>query len=146
MKMIVNGYKPNEIFKFIRENTGLTQVEFGNKFNKKRRTIQSYEYNELKFDFKFLLEIIKELNLVIIIKDKFNKLSINATNYKSNEILNIIRKYTNLPIKDFSKRINKSRSTVQNYEYGNRNYNFELLLLIAKEFDLEIIIKDKEKS
>lgn len=34
MKIIANNYKANEIIKFIRENSGLTQEAFGNSIKK----------------------------------------------------------------------------------------------------------------
>lgn len=67
-----------------------------------------------------------------------------ANNYKSNEIIRFIREYTGLTQKKFGEKIKKSRNAVQFYEYGERNYDVELLLEIAKQFDLEIIIQSKK--
>lgn len=72
-------------------------------------------------------------------------MKIIANGYKAKEIFKFIRENSGLSQTDFGKRISRKRNSIQNYEYGNRKYSFELLLLIAKEFDLEIIIRDKER-
>ncbi len=146
MKLNANDYEASEVIRFIRENAGLIQEEFGHKIDRKRRSVQCYEYGELNFDFKFLLEIAQTFGLKIIIKDKYNKFNIVATNYQANEILKIIREYTKLSIKEFAKLINRSRSAAQNYEYGYRNYDFKQLQSITKKLNLDIIIEDKNKG
>ncbi len=72
-------------------------------------------------------------------------MKINANNYKANEIIKFIREYTGLTQEEFGKKIKRSRNAIQFYEYGQRNYDLELLLEIAKKFDLEIIIQNKKK-
>ncbi len=69
---------------------------------------------------------------------------INASEYKPNEILKFIRQNSNLTQKEFSKKINKSYAWQQSNEIGRANYYFKDLLEIAKEFNLEIIIKEKK--
>ena len=58
-------------------------------------------------------------------------MKIIANNYRANEIIKI------------GKSINKSKNAVQFYEYGQRNYDFELLLQIAKKEGLIITIEKK---
>ncbi len=70
MKLIANHYKANELIKFIRENSGLTQEEFGKKIKRTRNAIQFYEYGQRNYDVELLLEIAKKFNLEIIIQDK----------------------------------------------------------------------------
>lgn len=72
-------------------------------------------------------------------------MKIKATNYKSNEVIRMIRDYTGLTQEEFGKKIKKSRTAVQFYEYGQRNYDFELLLQLSKIFNLEIIIQSKKE-
>ena len=69
-----------------------------------------------------------------------------ANHYNRAEIMRIIREWTELSQKDFAERIGKSRMTVQAYERNLSNYNIDTLLTIAKEFNLEIIIRKKKWS
>ena len=73
-------------------------------------------------------------------------MKIKANDYKANEIIKMIREYAGLTQKEFGKKINRTRSAIQYYEYGLRNYDTELLLAIAKAYDLDIIIESKKKS
>lgn len=73
-------------------------------------------------------------------------MKIKATNYKANEIIKFIREYTGLTQEQFGKKIKRTRNAVQFYEYGQRNYDVELLLEIAKAFDLEITIQSKKEE
>ena len=74
------------------------------------------------------------------------KLKIKANNYKANEIIKFIRENTGLTQENFGKKIKRSRNAIQFYEYGQRNYDVELLLEIAKQFNLEIIIQSKKED
>ena len=67
-------------------------------------------------------------------------MKIKANNYKANEIIKMIRENTGLTQKAFGEKINRTRSAIQYYEYGLRNFDVELLLMIAKEYNLEITI------
>lgn len=76
MKIVANNYKPEEIIKMIRENSGKTQSEFGKGIKRSRGAIQLYEYGMRNYDFELLLKIAKAENLVITIeskKDKYEK-------------------------------------------------------------------------
>lgn len=72
-------------------------------------------------------------------------MEIKANKYKANEILKFIRQNTNLTQKEFAKRVNKSEDWEYSNESGRSRYYFSDLLEIANKYDLEIIIKDKEK-
>ena len=63
--------------------------------------------------------------------------------YKSGEIIKIIREWTELNQRDFAKSINVSTQTVQSYETNRRVYNINTLKKIAEKHDLEIIIRKK---
>ena len=52
MKIVANNYRANEIFKMIRENSGMTQTDFGKLIGKTRNAIQYYEYGQRNFDFE----------------------------------------------------------------------------------------------
>lgn len=71
-------------------------------------------------------------------------MKIVCNNFKSNEIIKIIRENLGMTQKEFGEIINKSNKCVQYYEYGYRNYDFELLLNIAKKNNLIITIEDKK--
>ena len=73
-------------------------------------------------------------------------MKINTRNYKTNEIFKFIRQALDLSQEELAKSINISKSSVEKYEYGTVNYTFETLQKIANKFDLDIIIKDKEKK
>ena len=63
--------------------------------------------------------------------------------YKSGEIIKIIREWTGLNQRDFAKSINVSTQTVQSYETNRRVYNINTLKKIAERHGLEIIIRKR---
>ena len=63
--------------------------------------------------------------------------------YKSGEIIKIIREWTELNQRDFAKSINVSTQTVQSYETNRRVYNINTLKKIAERHGLEIIIRKR---
>ncbi len=71
-------------------------------------------------------------------------MKIVANNYKANEVFKMIREYTGKTQKDFGESINRTKTAIQYYEYGQRNFDFELLLEIAKKENLNIIIESKK--
>ena len=73
-------------------------------------------------------------------------MEIKANKYKANEVLKFIRQNTNLTQKGFAKRINKSEDWQYSNESGRSRYFFNDIIEIANKYDLEIIIKDKEKK
>lgn len=73
-------------------------------------------------------------------------MKIIANNYKSNEIIKMIRENSNKTQKEFGKTINRTKTAIQYYEYGQRNYDFELLLEIAKKENLIITIESKKNA
>lgn len=68
-----------------------------------------------------------------------------ANNYNRAEIMKIIREWTELTQKDFAHRIGKSKMTIQAYERDLSSYNIDTLLEIAKEFNIEITMRKKNK-
>ncbi len=73
-------------------------------------------------------------------------MEIKANKYKANEILKFIRQNTNLTQKEFAKNINKSEDWQYSNESGRSRYFFADIIEIANTYDLDIIIKDKEKK
>ena len=72
MKVIANDYDPKYIIKFLRQATGLTQTEFGDKIGKCRNTVQSYELGRIKMSFNDFIDICNQFNFKITIEEKTN--------------------------------------------------------------------------
>lgn len=73
-------------------------------------------------------------------------MEIKVKDYKTGEVIKIIREWTELSQSEFAQSIHKSLSTVQSYETSRRKYTLDTLNEIAKEYDLEIIIRKKKVS
>jgi len=71
-------------------------------------------------------------------------MKINANDFDSNDIIRIIREWTELTQKEFGKSIKRSERSVQNLELGERNYTFKNLQEICKKHGIDIIIQKKE--
>ena len=70
MKIKVNDYKTNEIFKFIRQGLNLTQNELAKNINTSKSSIEKYERGINNYTFETLVKIAKEYDLEIIIQNK----------------------------------------------------------------------------
>lgn len=70
-------------------------------------------------------------------------MKIVANNYEPKDVMRIIREWTDLTQTDFSKKINRSKRTVQDYEAGITNYTFKMLLDIAKKNGITITLEKK---
>lgn len=70
-------------------------------------------------------------------------MKINFTDYKPNDVIRMIREWTELTQKQFGKSIGRSERTIQDYEAGRRRYNTETLATIAKTHNIKIIIEKK---
>ena len=68
-------------------------------------------------------------------------MKIVANDYKANEVIKIIREWSGKTQEEFGKNIGRTKNAIQFYEYGQRNYDFELLLKIAKKEGLIITIE-----
>lgn len=74
MKLIANDYEPHEIFKIVREWTGLTQEELGLEMSKKGRAWAKFiENGKNRFYFNDFLEIIKKHGFQLIIQNEKDK-------------------------------------------------------------------------
>ncbi len=70
MKIKANEYTPDEILRFIRQSTDLTQKEFAKSINKSEHWCQSNELGRSNYYFKDLLKIAKKHNIDIFIEKK----------------------------------------------------------------------------
>lgn len=70
MEIKANNYKANEILRFIRQNTNLTQKDFAKTINKSEDWEYSNECGRSRYYFSDLLDIADKHDLEIIIKDK----------------------------------------------------------------------------
>lgn len=68
MTLNFNNYEPNEVMRIIRDNTGLTQKQFGKSINKSERTIQDYESGRRRYYVDTLKQICKIHNIKITIE------------------------------------------------------------------------------
>ena len=61
MEIKANKYKANEILKFIRQNTNLTQKEFGKLVNKSGEWVKANESGKTNYYFKYLIDLAKKM-------------------------------------------------------------------------------------
>lgn len=70
MKINAKEYKPNEIFKFIRQGLNLTQEQLAKQSNISKSSIEKYEYGTVNYTFETLLNLAKKHNFDITIEIK----------------------------------------------------------------------------
>ena len=71
MKIVANDYEPKEVFRMIREYTGLTQTELAKELNRRSyHGIKKIENGSNRFYFETLMEIAKKHNLEVVIRNK----------------------------------------------------------------------------
>lgn len=70
MRVIANEYEPKHVIKFIRQSTGLTQSEFGEKIGKKKSTVQSYELGRICMSFNDFVDMCNLFDIKITIEEK----------------------------------------------------------------------------
>ena len=68
MKIDVNKYKTNEIFKFVRQGLDLTQDELAKNIGISKSSIEKYEYGTVNYTFELLVKIAKKYKLKISIE------------------------------------------------------------------------------
>lgn len=91
-----------------------------------------------------MLVILTKIYQQIVCLSRGDLMKIIANNYRANEIFKMIREYTGKTQQEFGKNINRTKTAIQYYEYGQRNFDFELLLEICKKENLNIIIENKK--
>lgn len=73
MKLNVKEYTNNDIVRFLREYSSMTQKDLAQKLNKNVRTVQRYESGEIKIDFDVIRNICELCDLTLTIESKKNK-------------------------------------------------------------------------
>lgn len=68
MEINTNDYKPNEILRFMRDATNLSQSEFAKKVGKSTDWLRKNEYGITNYYFKDLVTIAKMYGFTITIK------------------------------------------------------------------------------
>ena len=66
-----------------------------------------------------------------------------ANDYQPKEIIKFIREWTKLTQSDFAKSIQRSKKTIEGYEYGTINISFAIFFKICKKHNIEVIIHKK---
>lgn len=73
-------------------------------------------------------------------------MEIKANDYNMNEIVKIIREWTELSQKDFAKLVGKSYGAIIKYENGQRQMSLPTFLEICKKSDINIVLTKKNKN
>jgi len=68
----------------------------------------------------------------------------NAKDYSQGDIMKILRDWTGLTQKEFSKIMNKSKRTIEQYESGKVNYNIAFLKDLSNKFGIDIVFSKKK--
>ena len=70
MKLVANNYSEKDVFKIMREWSGLKQGEFAEKLGVSRMTIQSYERGVRRYTFETLMKVASMYDYNVIIQKK----------------------------------------------------------------------------
>ena len=70
-------------------------------------------------------------------------MKIIANNYKPNEVIKIIREWSEKTQQEFADSLNKNKNTIQSWELGRNKMTFNTLMEIAKKENLIITIERK---
>ncbi len=73
-------------------------------------------------------------------------MKIKASDFKTNEIIKIMREYVDKTQFELADDCKINRRSLQNYEYGTVNYTFETLVKIAKHYHFDITIENTSKT
>lgn len=68
-------------------------------------------------------------------------MKIIANNYKPNEVIKIIREWSEKTQQEFADSLNKNKNTIQSWELGRNKMTFNTLMEIAKNENLIITIE-----
>lgn len=68
-------------------------------------------------------------------------MKIIANNYKPNEVIKIIREWSEKTQQEFADGLNKNKNTIQSWELGRNKMTFNTLMEIAKKENLIITIE-----
>ena len=73
-------------------------------------------------------------------------MKIIATDYKTNEVIKMLREYTGRTQEELAKDLKLTRNAIQKFEYGTNNYTFETLVKMAKKHGFKITIEKDTKK
>lgn len=68
-------------------------------------------------------------------------MKIIANNYNPNEVIKIIREWSEKTQQEFADSLNKNKNTIQSWELGRNKMTFNTLMEIAKKENLIITIE-----
>lgn len=72
-------------------------------------------------------------------------MKIVANYYKPNDVMKMLREWTEQKQDDFGKSIGLSGMTIQGYERGIRKYTFETLMKVADKYGYKVTIEKNNK-
>ncbi len=70
MRLIANNYNEKDVFKIMREWSGLKQSEFAENLGVSRMTVQSYERGVRRYTFETLMKVADMYGYNVIIQKK----------------------------------------------------------------------------
>ncbi len=70
-------------------------------------------------------------------------MKLKANDYSSNEIIKIVREWSELTQEEFAKTIGKSYGAIKKYEQGERNFTFETFMKICKKHHINVILEKR---
>lgn len=70
-------------------------------------------------------------------------MQMKANDYEFQDIVKMIREWSELTQKDFAKKVNMEYGTITKYESGQRKGSFTAFINICKKNNIEIILKKK---
>ncbi len=68
-------------------------------------------------------------------------MKIVANNYQVQDVMRIIREWTELTQKEFAKSVNRSRDGIQKYESGKRKITFETFMMFCRKHNIKVTIE-----
>ena len=71
-------------------------------------------------------------------------MQLKTKDYQTKDISKIIREWTELTQKDFAKSLNKSKRTIESWEYGTTTMSLKTFLEITDKYGIEVIIRKKQ--
>ena len=70
---------------------------------------------------------------------------LKANDYTPNDIIKIIREWTELTQSEFGKTIGKSHGSIKKYEQGERNFSFETFMKICKVHNIKVTLEKENR-
>lgn len=70
-------------------------------------------------------------------------MKLNANKYEPNEIVRIVREWTNLSQENFAKEIGRSRNSINNIEHKRNRIYLNDFLKICNKFNINITLEKK---